>query len=54
MLTPKQERVELLNWMRKVMEDLDARSEGYPAADPAALYAEGQPVLRRLEQEPER
>lgn len=54
MLTPAQERQELLNWMRKAVDYFDAEAESAPTAvDPASLYSEGRVVLRRLEQEPE-
>lgn len=50
MLTPAQERQELLNWMRKAVDYFDSEAESAPTADdPASLYAEGTVVLRRLE-----
>lgn len=50
MLTPAQERQELLNWMRKAVDYFDSEAESAPTADdPASLYSEGRVVLRRLE-----
>lgn len=55
MLTPAQERQELLNFMRKAVDYFDAEAESAPTAcGPAELYSEGRVILRRLEQEPER
>lgn len=50
MLTPEQERQELLNWMRQAIQHFDHEAEGaLTGSDPAALYAEGIVCLRRLE-----
>lgn len=50
-MTPAQEKLELATWISRAIEFFDRAAESSGALeDPAALYAEGVVILRRLQQ----